>query len=80
MVAKVSAKLINVTPTYSTNFIISFCQAVCLGARAVFVGRPVLWGLAHDGETGVYNVLKLLNDEFVMAMKLTGSVRVQVRL
>lgn len=53
---------------------------MCLGARAVFVGRPVLWGLAHDGETGVYNVLKLLNDEFVMAMKLTGSVRVQVML
>ena len=53
---------------------------MCLGARAVFVGRPVLWGLAHDGETGVYNVLKLLNDEFVMAMKLTGSVRVQVIL
>ncbi len=52
---------------------------MCLGARAVFVGRPVLWGLAHDGETGVYNVLKLLNDEFVMAMKLTGSVRVQVK-
>ena len=47
-----------------------------MGARAVFIGRPVLWGLAHSGEEGVRNVLKLLTDEFVMAMKLLGCLKV----
>lgn len=56
-----------------------YTQALALGARAVFLGRPVLWGLAHSGEEGVFNVLKLLNDEFVLAMKLAGCVKVAVR-
>jgi len=51
-------------------------KAVALGARAVFVGRPVVWGLAYSGEEGVFNVVKMLNDEFVMAMKLAGCVRI----
>jgi len=51
-------------------------KAVALGATAVFVGRPVLWGLAHSGEKGVHDVLQLLNDEFLMAMKLCGCIRV----
>ena len=55
-------------------------KALALGARAVFVGRPVLWGLAHSGEEGVYNVLKLLNDEFALAMKLSGCVTLAVSL
>ena len=55
-----------------------YSQALALGARAVFLGRPVLWGLAHSGEEGVYNVLKLLNEEFVLAMKLIGCVKVAV--
>lgn len=54
-------------------------QALALGARAVFLGRPVLWGLAHSGEEGVFNVLKLLNDELVLAMKLAGCVKLAVR-
>jgi hypothetical protein len=29
-----------------------FRQALALGARAVFIGRPVLWGLVHNGEEG----------------------------
>lgn len=66
--------------TVSKLFCVSVSQALALGARAVFVGRPVLWGLAHNGEEGVYSVLKLLNDEFVMAMKLAGAVRVEVSL
>jgi isopentenyl diphosphate isomerase/L-lactate dehydrogenase-like FMN-dependent dehydrogenase len=53
-------------------------QAIALGAKAVFIGRPVLWGLAHSGEEGVFNVLKLLNDEFSLAMKLSGCVCVEV--
>jgi len=47
-------------------------KALALGARAVFVGRPVLWGLAHNGEDGVHHVLTLLNDEFKLAMALAG--------
>jgi (S)-2-hydroxy-acid oxidase len=51
-------------------------QALALGAQAVFLGRPVLWGLVHKGEEGVSAVLKLLNDEFVMAMQLSGCVKI----
>jgi isopentenyl diphosphate isomerase/L-lactate dehydrogenase-like FMN-dependent dehydrogenase len=47
-------------------------KALACGATAVFVGRPVLWGLAHSGEDGVFNVLKLLRDELVLAMQLSG--------
>ena len=60
------------------NLIVFTLQALALGARAVFVGRPVLWGLAHSGEEGVHNVLKLLNEEFTLAMKLCGCVTVKV--
>ena len=48
-------------------------QCLALGARAVFVGRPVLWGLAYDGESGVRGVLDVLNTELRMAMALTGA-------
>ncbi|CAN0352831.1 unnamed protein product, partial [Hapterophycus canaliculatus] len=51
-------------------------KALALGAKAVFIGRPVLWGLAHSGEEGVKKVLKLLNDELIMALQLTGCTRV----
>lgn len=52
-------------------------KCIALGARAIFIGRPVLWGLAHSGEEGVFNVLKLLNDEFVLAMQLSGCTSIQ---
>jgi len=35
-------------------------KAVALGARAVMIGRPYLWGLAADGQAGVENVLDIL--------------------
>ena len=47
-------------------------KAIALGARAVLVGRPVLWGLALDGETGVGRVLTTLRDELDTAMALCG--------
>ena len=47
-------------------------KAVALGARAVLVGRPVLWGLAADGEAGVLAVLELLERELDLAMALAG--------
>lgn len=48
-------------------------KAIALGADAVMVGRPVIWGLAIDGAAGVRTVLTSLTDEFVRAMKLCGA-------
>lgn len=53
-------------------------KALALGARAVFLGRPIMWGLTHNGEDGVYRVLELLKDEITLAMKLLGCTSVQV--
>ncbi|MEU9124914.1 alpha-hydroxy acid oxidase [Streptomyces sp. NPDC048506] len=50
-------------------------KALALGARAVLVGRPVLWGLAVDGATGVERVLSTLRSELEEAMALTGRPR-----
>jgi isopentenyl diphosphate isomerase/L-lactate dehydrogenase-like FMN-dependent dehydrogenase len=47
-------------------------KALALGARAVLLGRPVLWGLAVDGADGVYAVLELLRAELALAMALAG--------
>ena len=46
--------------------------ALALGARAVLVGRPVLWGLACDGAGGVAYVLDLLRTELLETMVLSG--------
>jgi 4-hydroxymandelate oxidase len=46
--------------------------ALGLGARAVFVGRPILWGLATGGRAGVASVLALLREELTRAMQLAG--------
>jgi 4-hydroxymandelate oxidase len=51
-------------------------KALALGARAVLIGRPYLWGLAVDGEAGVRWVLETLRDELRLAMALTGVSRV----
>ena len=48
-------------------------KALALGARAVLIGRPVLWGLAVDGEVGVRAVLELLRQEIDLAMGLCGT-------
>jgi 4-hydroxymandelate oxidase len=47
-------------------------KALALGANAVLLGRPVLWGLAIGGEAGVGRVLQLLRDEFDLALALIG--------
>ena len=47
-------------------------KAIALGARAVMVGRPPLWGLAAGGERGVVEVLAHLRHEFDLAMSLSG--------
>jgi 4-hydroxymandelate oxidase len=47
-------------------------KCLALGARAVLIGRPYLWGLAVDGEAGVRRVLELLRDDLALAMALCG--------
>ncbi len=47
-------------------------KALALGARGVLLGRPVLWGLAADGEDGVTKVLSLVRAELDEAMTLAG--------
>ena len=51
-------------------------MALAIGADAVGIGRPVIWGLAVDGEAGVGNVLDLLRAELENAMALAGAARV----
>lgn len=52
-------------------------KAIALGARAVLLGRPVLWGLAAEGECGVRKVLEMLREEFDLAMALSGCSNLQ---
>jgi 4-hydroxymandelate oxidase len=47
-------------------------KAIALGAAAVLVGRPAVWGLAAEGEAGVAGVLEILRAEFENAMALSG--------
>lgn len=47
-------------------------KALALGARAVLVGRPILWGLALGGAEGVRTVLDRLGKEVELAMALAG--------
>jgi 4-hydroxymandelate oxidase len=49
-------------------------KALALGARAVLIGRPVLWGLAAGGAAGVERVLSALVAELRLAMALCGAV------
>jgi 4-hydroxymandelate oxidase len=46
--------------------------ALALGARAVGIGRPILWALAVDGERGVRRYLELLSLETASALALAG--------
>jgi 4-hydroxymandelate oxidase len=47
-------------------------KALALGARAVGIGRPYLWGLGAFGQPGVERVLDLLHTEFALAMRQCG--------
>ena len=50
-------------------------KALALGAKAVLLGRPILWGLAVGGEAGVQHVIELLRDELDIAMALSGCAK-----
>jgi hypothetical protein len=47
-------------------------KALALGADFVQLGRPILWGLAHEGEKGVRHVLKSLLAELEITVGLAG--------
>ena len=47
-------------------------RALALGARAVLVGRPIVYALAAGGEEGVFHVLQLLRDEVELGLRLLG--------
>lgn len=51
-------------------------KAIALGAKAVFIGRPVLYGLAVNGQSGVEEILTILKNEFDSAMALVGVSKI----
>ena len=51
-------------------------KALAFGARAVLLGRPILWGLALDGRAGVAATLGLVRRELDLALALCGTPRV----
>jgi lactate 2-monooxygenase len=50
-------------------------KALALGAQAVLLGRPYVYGLALGGEAGVRHVLRALRNEFELTMRLAGLSR-----
>src|SRR5213079_1188368 len=50
-------------------------KALALGARAVLIGRPILWGLCVAGERGAAHVLQILRRELDEAMLLCGCTK-----
>lgn len=52
-------------------------KALALGATAVGIGRPYVWGLAAFGEEGVTAVIRMLKAELVMAMQTCGTPRLR---
>ena len=52
-------------------------KALALGAKAVLIGRPILWGLGMDGQIGVDLVLALLRKELDLAMALSGCATLE---
>ncbi len=52
-------------------------KAIALGARAVLVGRPMLWGLCVGGEEGARQVLEILRRELDEAMLLCGCSKLE---
>jgi isopentenyl diphosphate isomerase/L-lactate dehydrogenase-like FMN-dependent dehydrogenase len=48
-------------------------KALCMGATAVCVGRPYVWGLGAFGQAGVERVLELLREELYGAMQQVGA-------
>jgi 4-hydroxymandelate oxidase len=52
-------------------------RALALGARAVLIARPPVWGLVTGGADGVREVLQAFNDDLVLAMRLCGAASLE---
>ena len=52
-------------------------KALALGAQAVLVARPSIWGLAAYGAVGVQNVVELIQTEFARDMVMCGRVNIK---
>ena len=62
---------------FSHTFTLQVLQALGLGARAVFIGRPALWGLAYNGHAGVEHVLSILSKELRADMMCVGCKNIE---
>jgi isopentenyl diphosphate isomerase/L-lactate dehydrogenase-like FMN-dependent dehydrogenase len=51
-------------------------KALALGATAVGIGRPYVWGLASFGEPGVDRVLEIMDTEFITIMRQVGALNI----
>jgi 4-hydroxymandelate oxidase len=56
---------------------VDILKALALGAKAVLIGRPILWGLAVDGQAGVSRVMEILCSELDLAMALSGCAKLE---
>ncbi|BAZ17009.1 FMN-dependent alpha-hydroxy acid dehydrogenase [Calothrix sp. NIES-4071] len=56
---------------------VDILKALAYGADCVLIGRPILWGLALNGEAGVVHVIELLRAELDLAMALSGCTCIQ---
>ena len=52
-------------------------KALSLGAQAVLLARPAIWGLAAYGAAGIQNVVELLQTEFARDMVMCGRVDIK---
>ena len=52
-------------------------KALALGASAVGIGRPYIWGLSAFGQQGIDRVLEILNNELRLAMVGCGTLAVK---
>jgi len=52
-------------------------KAIALGAKAVGVGRPIIWGLAVDGEQGAKRVIDIVRKDFELTMRLCGCATLE---
>ena len=58
------------------HVLVSHCKTTLFLLRMIFVGRPVLWGLAYDGQAGVSKTLSILRQELDLSMALAGCTSV----
>lgn len=52
-------------------------KAIALGAKAVLIGRPYIWGLAVNGKEGIVHVIDILKKEFQETMGLVGCTKIE---